>query len=595
MLIEQILEALLYNLNVSRKNIGDKIVFTKLGIESNPISLNNNDLDNEIFNFYLSKYSKSFENDSIIIQNYINYVNQENFDLDQLQDLYQIITSIIFFINDTLNNLRREKMKDFKTTDFYTLSLLDSEFPNIKQKMVKDIVEYLEDFIKIRGDYIGEEINQNALEIVNYLKSGDFQSPKIKEIDELYYDIIKRIQDYEYYIISKDRVFTVVPASYIWFEYIMHVYYMYENQINFNSFLHLYEKRLLPSFEICRNWYKVLYNQVIANSHEKDNLYNEIMDNISEIENFLQKLHLNIKEKYPNKEEIDEQFFSQKLYDLLNKTENFQKISKKLEENKLKNTGIFQNIYSILKEIYAERETILTLYEFHNNLLSTINYLEEYDPDFLTPLDKKVLDNKDKFLFILDIISKYLNELNKDYIIEMIEYLEKEIEPILLDIKEDYVKLEKLLEPEKIVCLNCGHKNDPYNEFCVKCGKKLLKVKTESKSAIKNIFSKLSMANIEEAKSISIILMNILNNSLSGLENIKSTIEQLQGDNISEIIEKINSILEDIMYIREKISLFINDQIKEEEISNIIQELEPIVEELDQRIENLYSFIKSLS
>ncbi|MCX7758712.1 MAG: hypothetical protein N2169_03755 [bacterium] len=600
---EQILDHFIYNLNQLRISVGDNIVFSKLNANLKPINTDffNNTLYSEILNLYLSKFSKNVEHDSPIIQIFQNNIQNINeLGLEELQDYYQVVSAVIIFVNDLLNSLRREKQKGFKTVDFFLLTEIQNEFPKIKEKIVSNIVSNLESFIKIRGDYIGEEIKHNALEIINRLKNEQLQIEKFQEIDELFSDIIRRVQDYEYYIISKDRAFTVVPSSYIWFEFLIHTYYLYENQININSFIELYEKRLIPSFGICKTWYKNFYNNIFCRSSLKVNTYGNIIYTIEEVEKYLSSLFIEIKEKYPEKVEIDDQNLSNKIIFLLQKTEEIQSFSKQFDTNKLKGTGIFENFYSILKEVFAERETILTLYDFYNSLSSTISYLEEYEPDFLTPLDKRVIENKEKFEQILELILKYIQELNKDYLVDLAEYFETNIESIIISVREDYSKLEKLLEPEKIVCINCGYQNELYTDSCVKCGKKLIKVHTEPKSTIKTIFSKLAkITNSSEISSYAVILMNILNNSLSTLENIRVSIEGIkfeesQSDFITELINKMNSVIEDIIIIREKISFIINNEITLEEFDEIITEIEPITDELDKKIEYLYSTVKSL-
>ncbi|MCS6955172.1 MAG: hypothetical protein NZM44_02305, partial [Candidatus Calescibacterium sp.] len=277
---EQILDHFIYNLNQLRISVGDNIVFSKLNANLKPINTDffNNTLYSEILNLYLSKFSKNVEQDLPIIQIFQNNIQNINeLSLEELQDYYQVISAVIIFVNNLLNSLRREKQKGFKTVDFFLLTEIQNEFPKIKEKIVSNIVSNLESFIKIRGDYIGEEIKHNALEIINRLKNKQLQIEKFQEIDELFSDIIRRVQDYEYYIISKDRAFTVVPSSYIWFEFLIHTYYLYENQININSFIELYEKRLIPSFGICKTWYKNFYNNIFCRSSLKVNTYGNII------------------------------------------------------------------------------------------------------------------------------------------------------------------------------------------------------------------------------------------------------------------------------------------------------------------------------
>jgi len=598
MFVEKTIDSILYNFNNLRILLGNNIVFLKLNLQPiiNKEPLPDDTIVIDLLNLYLNNYSKNKENDHFLINSFEGFCKDnpsiDLLNLEQVQEYYQLVISLMFILNDLLNNLVREKLDKFKTIDFLVLSKADNEYKHLKQKLTEEIKEYLETFIKIRGEYISEDIKNNSLEIINYLKNGNF-SNNIKETDELFFDIITRIQDYEYYIICKDRVFTVVPSSYIWFEFIIHVYYFLENQISFSSLELLYEKRVIPSFKFAKDWYKTLYNSVICKEEYKQTLYDNIIQKIDEIENYVSFVFNKLKSK--EIVEIDEQSFSQKLYFIYQQTEELQKLSIKIDNSKLKGTGIFENIYSIISDVYSEKEPLLILYEIHNSISSTINYLEEYEPDFLTPLDRKVLENKDKFENLLNMILKYLQENDKDLLIDILNYFEAEIEPLILEIKSDYSKLEKILEPQKIMCLNCGYKNEPYNDYCIKCGKKLIKPQTETESTIKNIFSKMKKTdNLDEISSYSILLMNILNNSLSTLENIRNLLEGIQNEQSLQILDKINIIIEDILIIREKVSFILNNEITFETFDDIIKEVEQIVDELDKKLEEIYSSVRSL-
>lgn len=598
MFVEKTIDSILNNFNNLRILLGNNIVFLKFNLQTiiNKESLPDDTIVIDLLNLYLNNYSKNKENDHILINSFEEFYRYassiDSLNLEQTQEYYQLVISFMFIFNDLLNNLVREKLEKFKTIDFLVLSKADNEYKHLKQKLMEEIKEYLETFIKIRGEYISEDIKNNSLEIINYLKNGNF-SNNIKEIDELFFDIITRIQDYEYYIICKDRVFTVVPSSYIWFEFIIHVYYLLENQISFSSLELLYEKRVIPSFKFAKDWYRILYNSIIYKKQYKQTLYDNIIHKIDEIENYFSFIFNKLKSK--ETVEIDEQSFSQKLYFIYQQTEELQKLSIKIDNSKLKGTGIFENIYSIISDVYSEKEPLLILYELYNAISSTINYLEEYEPDFLTLLDKKVLENKNKFEDLLNMILKYFQENDKDLLIDILNYFETEIEPLILEIKSDYSKLEKILEPQKVICFNCGYKNEPYNDYCAKCGKKLIKPQIETESIIKSIFSKMKKTdNLDEISSYSIILMNILNNSLSTLENIRNLLEGIQNEQSLQILDKINLIVEDILIIREKVSFILNNEITFEIFDDIIKEVEQIVDDLDKKLEEIYSSVKAL-
>ncbi|MCS7164931.1 MAG: zinc ribbon domain-containing protein [Candidatus Calescibacterium sp.] len=602
MVFEQIAEDLIYNLNQLRKNIGDKVVFLKLDQEDISINIENIDINlmKEVLELYLSRYSGNPDSDSSVIEMFFdNIENINSLTAEELIDYYQVVSAIIIFINNLLNSIKSQKTREFETTDLFLLLETKEGFPIIRSRIVSKIVDNLESLIKIRGDYLGEETKHNILETINYLKQESY-GEEIKEIDKILSDIARRVQDYEYYLISKDRAFTIVPSSYVWFEFLIHITYLYDNQISINSLIELYERRVKPSFELSKKWYKNLYDITLCKSELKDEKYRQIIKTIEEVEKHLSLIFESVKQRYPDKIELQEQNLAQNIVFLVEKTEELQKLSKLTEDYKLKGTGIFENFYSILREIFAERETRLVLYDFYNSLNSTLSYLEEYEPDYLTPMDKKVLENKDKFEFFLELIMRYLQDPNKDHIIDIIDYFERNIQPIILEVKQDYIKVEKILEPEKIICISCGYQNEHFEEFCSKCGKKLIKVQSEQKSTIKTVFSKIAkITDPQEIPSYAIVLMNILNNSLSNLENIRTELEKLnidqtQNEFIPEITNKITAIIEDISFLRDKVSYIINNQISLKELDSIIVEVEPIVNDLDSKIEELYSTIRTL-
>ncbi|MEN3014479.1 MAG: zinc ribbon domain-containing protein [bacterium] len=593
---EKILDSSIYNLSQLIRKLGNNIVFQKLNLPLEEITFED-EIVSELLEIYIAKYSKDRQNESIIIDNFKNYLQQSEYTLEELQDFYNTVLSVFTFINDTINNMRREKIKDFKTLDIFILS--NSDYNVLKQKVAESIQSYLESFIKIRGDYIGEDTKHKILQILDYLKNGK-STQNIKEIDENLSEIITRMQDYEYYIICKDRIFTIVPSSYIWFEFFMHIYYLNENEININSFKELYEKRIKPSFDASKSWYQELYKVVLCRKNMKDLIFNEINYKIQEIQNYIEDVYQKVESKYPDKVEIDDQTFSQMLYWLHDKTQEFQKLSKKIDSKKLKGTGFFENFYTLIKDVYSEKQSLLVLHDFHNSIVSIISQLENQDPEFLTPIDRKVIENREKFEHLLDLIDKYLHDQNKDYLIDVLEYFETDIEPTIVEIKTEYIKLEKLLlESEKVKCIQCGYEENPENDYCSKCGSKLIKPQREQKTGIKNIYSKLAKAiNTQEVSSYAIILINLTNNSILSLENIKSSIEsidQAQKDKtVQDILNKINIIIDDLVFLREKASLLANNQVSPEETEELILSLEPVVEEIEQNTNDLYSQVRSI-
>lgn len=610
--MSNLIESMVFNpiinsLNGLRKAVGDNIVSSILGLPKKEININLDlDLLNDLLNLYISKYSKDQQTDLSIINTFNEYLNENLNDLEykeennnskNLQNFYNLIFSILLIINELLNIVRLRK-KDYKTSEFFLWSESGNEFPFLKKKLTSIIKDFLESFIKIRGNYISEELKHNTLEILNYVKEGK-SSKSLQEIEELFFDVIRKNQDYEYYIICKDKVFTTIPSSHIWFEFLLHISYLYENHIDFNSLEELYTKRLLPSFTISKLWYKSLYNNVICKTYEKLDIYNSILQTIDELEKYFTNLFENIKKTYPEKSEIDEKFFTSKLQFLYNKTEEIQKLSIVIEPNVLKGTGIFENFYHILIEVYAERESLLSLYEFYNSLSNVLANLEEWEPDFITPLDKKVLESKDKFEILLDYIYKYLQIQDKDYLVEIINYFKNHIESLILEVREDTKKIEKLLEPEKIVCLNCGYSNEFYRENCAQCGKKLLKPSLiESQGVFKTILTKLKKLNdLKELSSYITLMLNFSNSALSNMNSLKLQLERIQNEIVYDILDKVNIIINNLLFIREKIAIlntYDPSSITFEILEEVISEIDVPIEELEQNLNSLYSFIKSL-
>ncbi|MFN3996131.1 MAG: hypothetical protein ACK4GR_06355, partial [bacterium] len=379
----------------------------------------------------------------------------------------------------------------------FLLSEIKDDYPYLKSKITSIIRDFLENFIKIRGNYISKELRDNTLKVLGYVKNGD-HSENMQILDELFFEILTKNQDYEYYIISKDKIFTVVPSSYIWFEFLINISFLYEDRIELSSLEELYNKRLLPSFQISKLWYKTLYNNIVCKDNEKREFYDLILNTIDEIEAHLKDIFEKVKNSYPEKVEIKEEFFVEKLKLLYDKTEEIQKlnISYDFNSENLKGTGIFESFYSVVMEVYSERESLLTLYEIYNSISNILTSLEEWEPEYTTPLDMKILENRSKFEILLDYIFKFIQNENKDHLIEALYYFKNEIEPIIKEVKEDTQKIEKLLEPEKIMCVHCGTLNDPYNEVCTNCGKKLIKSAIrESQGVFTTILNKLRKIN----------------------------------------------------------------------------------------------------
>ncbi len=578
-------------LNEIRKTIGNNLVFLKFNLS--PANINYNfdvNLYEEVINFYLSNTNKNENHEYIYIppEQDINITDEQSL-ISNYQLFSYLTTLVLHFSNYVKVN------KKTKTDEFFILSKLDGDFLTLKNFVIKNMIEFLESFIKIRGDYISNDIKEDIIKLLDYLKKEDF-TQNLEEFDEIWEETIKKNQDYEYYILSKDKIFLSVPSSYIWFEFLLHIAYLYENKISINSFDELYEKRVRPSFEISKNWYKTFYNNIIAKESLKVELYNSILDKLEEAEKYIEKVYITAKQKYPEKFELNEQYFIDILTFLYEKTTELTKLSLQLEENKLKGTGIFENFYKILKEIYYERESLLILYEFHNSIQSTLNNLEE-ESNFITTIDKKILENREKFENLLDLILKFIEVNNKDIIIDIIDYFQNNLESLILDLKEDSKKLEKLLEPEKIICVNCGHSNDSSEEYCKNCGKKLIKPTTESKGTIKLLLSKLYKTNDkEEIISILSLINSILNNILSNINSIKNSLDSLKGEPVTEIIIKIENIIEAILSIKDKMNyLSSNKELIIQELEKLRDEMEQQVYNMEKQSEELYNYIKNLS
>jgi len=594
--IVQFFDHMLFYLSELAKKIGNNIVFMKFNVPALEINLDQTFLSNlDIFlELYLSYFSKNPEQESKIIEDFKNYSLEDLNDEKSLEDYLGYVNSIIAFISNLISQLKSEQAKNFKTMEFYLISL-DNE--RLKDFVIKGIVDYLESFIKIRGNYVGDEFKNNVLNLITYLKNFDF-SKDLSLYDELLFDIQRRIQDYEYYLICKDRVFTVVPSSYIWFEFLLHCYYLYEGNIELSSLEELYEKRLKPSFIVARAWYERLYNSVICRNSEKKEIYELIVNNIDSIESYLDNVFNDVKKNYPQKVDINEEFFSKNLYLVFEKTEELQNKSMKFDDKKakLKNTGIFENFYDIVVNVYSNNDSLLVLYSFYESISSVLSYLEDYEPDYLTPFDRNILNNKEQFEFMLEKIRNYIISLDGDVLIDLIEHFENNIEPVLINLREDYNKIENILEPQKVVCFNCGTENDPYLDNCIKCGKKLFKPQLESKGVIKTIISKISkISDISELDNYLIILMNILNNSYSGINEIHKSLDNIQAPEVEDLKLKIDNILNHLSFIREKVSFLMNNQISLDDVYNFVSEVDPVVDDLDNQLSILYSNVKQLA
>ncbi|MFN3478251.1 MAG: hypothetical protein ACK4ZM_02650, partial [bacterium] len=179
-------------------------------------------------------------------------------------------------------------------------------------------------------------------------------------------------------------------------------------------------------------------------------------------------------------------------------------------------------------------------------------------------------------------------------------FFKNEIEPIIVNVKENTKKMEELLEPGKIICVHCGTLNDPHNEMCIKCGKKLIKSSIgEGQGVFTTLINKLKkLNNINDLPSYITLLIKLSNNTLTNMSAIKSQLEQVQNETVYSLLEKVNLVLDNLFFIREKIAILNTTDlniINFETLEEIITHIEPVSEELEKELNDIYSFVKSFS
>ena len=542
----------------------------------------------------------------------IDISNSEKSDiLASLNDLLINLSILLNYLNNVFNLLPNNEIKSWELIVLNSfLDKLDLNYSNYIILLLNGLKEYYEVFLKIRGDLLGQDLNENTLKIISFIKEvkdsledktvlskANNYIKQIKEIDEYIKEIDTKISDYEYYIISKDTSLTRIPFANIWFEFILYSYWLYENSISLNTLKNLYEYRTKDSFDNAFKWYEIYITRIFNKESLKNKLYQNINQKINEIKDFIDNLYLQIVNNYPNKVEISN-LWANLFYDILNYMDKLEKeIHITYDSKELKGSGIFENLYDIIYKVYSEDLPISSLYNFYSYLNDIINDLQKNENTLLTPYDKLVLDNIDLFNeFLVTINNYFLDYENKDLLVDIWLYFENKIKSILLNIIEDYKDIEKIFEIKKVVCLKCGFENEYYNEYCTKCNSKLIKLKLENESNIKIIFNQFKenyLNNLDYSKFL-YAFTNLINNSFINFESIYRNLENLSKEGeviiLSEKIENILGILTDI---KNNLSLF-GDLIDDNEKKELIENIENNIEELEKLLNEFNNYLKSL-
>ena len=542
----------------------------------------------------------------------IDISNSEKSDiLASLNDLLINLSILLNYLNNVFNLLPNNEIKSWELIVLNSfLDKLDLNYSNYIILLLNGLKEYYEVFLKIRGDLLGQDLNENTLKIISFIKEvkdsledktvlskANNYIKQIKEIDEYIKEIDTKISDYEYYIISKDTSLTRIPFANIWFEFILYSYWLYENSISLNTLKNLYEYRTKDSFDNAFKWYEIYITRIFNKESLKNKLYQNINQKINEIKDFIDNLYLQIVNNYPNKVEISN-LWANLFYDILNYMDKLEKeIHITYDSKELKGSGIFENLYDIIYKVYSEDLPISSLYNFYSYLNDIINDLQKNENTLLTPYDKLVLDNIDLFNeFLVTINNYFLDYENKDLLVDIWLYFENKIKSILLNIIEDYKDVEKIFEIKKVVCLKCGFENEYYNEYCTKCNSKLIKLKLENESNIKIIFNQFKenyLNNLDYSKFL-YAFTNLINNSFINFESIYRNLENLPKEGeviiLSEKIENILGILTDI---KNNLSLF-GDLIDDNEKKELIENIENNIEELEKLLNEFNNYLKSL-
>jgi ribosomal protein L40E len=522
------------------------------------------------------------------------------------------------YLNNILNSLSANELKSWELIVLNSfLDKLDLSYGNYITLLLNDLKEYYEVFLKIRGDLLGQDLKENTLKIISFIKEvtdsledkailskANNYTKQIKEIDEYIKEVDTKISDYEYYIISKDVSLTRIPFANIWFEFILYSYWLYENNISLNTLKNLYEYRTKDSFDNAFKWYEIYIIRIFNKQSIKNELYKNINQKLNEIKDFISSLYLQIVNNYPNKVEISNSW-ANLFYDILNYMDKLEKeIHITYNSKELKGSGIFENLYDIIYKVYSEDLPIVSLHNLYSYLNDIVNDLQKNEDSLLTPYDKLVLDNIDLFNeFLVTINNYFLDYENKDLLVDIWLYFDSKIKPILLNIINDYKDIEKIFESKKIVCFKCGFENEYYNEYCSKCNSKLIKPKIESQSNIKVVFNQFKenyLSNLNYSKFL-YAFINLINNTVINFESIYRNLENLPKEGeVLVLLEKIENILGILTDIKNNLALFVdladNNEKKEliETIEINIEELEKLLNDFNNYITNLQTNVRSI-
>lgn len=531
---------------------------------------------------------------------------------------------ILIFLNEFLNNLSNFlnylssvftlfPNNELKSWELVVLdsffNKMDLNYSSYMKLLLNELKDYYEVFLKIRGDLLGQDLQENILKIISFIKdvvdsledrsvlskANDYIM-QLKEIDEYIQEIDSKASDYEYYIVSKDIALTRIPFANIWFEFILYSYWIYENYVSINSFKNLYEYKVRNSFDKAFEWYQVYINRIFNKQALKNESYENIKNKINKIKDFINSLYLQIVNNYPNKVEISSDW-ANLFYDILNsmnKLEN--EIHIRFDSKELKGAGVFENLYDIVYRVYSEDLSISAIYNFYIYFNDVITDLQKNEHNLLTPYDKIILDNIDLFNEFLNIVNNYLSDYeNKDLLVDLWLYFENKIKNILLNILQDYKEVEELFVVKKIICVKCGFENEYYNEYCVKCNSKLIKPPIETKSNLKLIFDKFreNYLNNTDYSKFLYAFINLINNSFINFESIYKNLENLPKEGeIIGLLSKIENILVVLADIRNNISLF-NDITDESEKQELLETMENNIIELEKILNDFNDYISS--
>jgi hypothetical protein len=190
--------------------------------------------------------------------------NSEKSDtIASLNNLLNNLSFLLNYLNNIFYSLPSNELKSWELIVLNSfLDKLDLTHSNYIILLLNDLKEYYEVFLKIRGDLLGQELKEDTLKIISFIKEltdslenktilskANNYTKQIKEIDEYIKEVDTKISDYEYYIISKDVSLTRIPFANIWFEFILYSYWLYENSISLNTLKNLYEYRTKDSFD----------------------------------------------------------------------------------------------------------------------------------------------------------------------------------------------------------------------------------------------------------------------------------------------------------------------------------------------------------